>query len=293
MSRVSSFRFTTYGPGAIGCETPPRESVTKTWLNGLLELVAWLTSIDLSLTGNCLGIGLRLVNLLLWFWFESNRTVSVPGSALALGAPPCSGSAGLTRTEALRTRTMSVETTIKPKMAAALTSLDVLAARRITHLDLLSKKGAAVTKNVSTPSALQVLKSPIQTANGIMVSNQIILGALLALNIALYIPLVVATVRRRRRKVTASNLADAFSGLELALKEAVPDLPAGFTWEEAVARLRSSGVRTEGIEGALKSYEEYRYGGLPLPDLDFREVVRVANMLGGIKGGGGRASLGR
>lgn len=124
-----------------------------------------------------------------------------------------------------------------------------------------------------------------------MVSNQIILGALLALNVALYIPLVLAALRRRRRKVNASNLADAFNGLELALKDAVPDLPAGFTWEEAVARLRSSGVRTEGMEGALRSYEEYRYGGSPLPDFDFREVVKVANMLGGIRSG--RATLGR
>jgi len=124
-----------------------------------------------------------------------------------------------------------------------------------------------------------------------MVSSQIVLGALLALNIALYIPLVLAALRRRRHRVAASNLADAFSGLELALKEAVPDLPAGFTWEEAVARLRSSGVRTEGMEGALRGYEEYRYGGLPLPDLDFREVVKVANALGGIRSG--RGTLGR
>ncbi len=127
-----------------------------------------------------------------------------------------------------------------------------------------------------------------------MVSNQLILGALLALNVVLYAPLIFTVFRRRRRKVNASNLADAFNGLELALKAAVPDLPAGFTWEEAVARLRSSGVQTKGMEDALKSYEEYRYGGLPLPDLDFREVVKVANMLGGtraVRSGG--ASVGR
>ena len=124
-----------------------------------------------------------------------------------------------------------------------------------------------------------------------MFSGQIILGALLALNFVLYTPLVLAALRRRRRKINASNLADAFHGLELAIKEAVPDLPAGFTWEEAIARLRSSGVRTEGVEGALKGYEEYRYGGLPLPDLDFREVVKVANMLGLSTTGSG--SLGR
>ncbi len=127
-----------------------------------------------------------------------------------------------------------------------------------------------------------------------MVSNQVILGALLVVNIALYIPLILAVVRRRRRKVNASNLADAFTGLEQALKEAVPDLPAGFTWEEAVARLKSSGVKTKGMEDALKSYEEYRYGGEPMPDVDPREVVKVANMLGGISAGrSGGSSLGR
>jgi len=127
-----------------------------------------------------------------------------------------------------------------------------------------------------------------------MVSNQIILGALLVLNVVLYAPLIFTVFRRRRRKVKASNLADAFNGLELALKEAVPDLPAGFTWEEAIGRLRASGVQTKGMEAALRSYEEYRYGGLPLPDLDFREVVKVANMLGGastVRSGG--ASVGR
>jgi hypothetical protein len=126
-----------------------------------------------------------------------------------------------------------------------------------------------------------------------MVSNELVLVALLVLNTLLYVPLIFAAVRRRRQKVNASDLADAFSGLELALKEAVPDLPVGFTWEEAVARLRSSGVQTKGMEDALRSYEEYRYGGLPLPDLDFREVVRLANMLGGISGGrSGGASVG-
>lgn len=127
-----------------------------------------------------------------------------------------------------------------------------------------------------------------------MVSNQLILGALLAVNVVLYIPLIFAAMGRRRHRVNASNLPDAFKGLELALKEAVPDLPAGFTWEEAVARLNSSGVQTKGMEDALKGYEEYRYGGVPLPDLDFREVVKVANTLGGVSRGKiGGSSLGR
>jgi len=49
------------------------------------------------------------------------------------------------------------------------------------------------------------------------------------------------------------------------------------------------------MEGALKSYEAYLYGGAPLPDVDYREVVNVANMIGGMPQGkrGGGASIGR
>ena len=128
-----------------------------------------------------------------------------------------------------------------------------------------------------------------------MVSNELVLGALLALNVVLYAALGFAALKQRRRKVEPSNLIEAFNGLELALKEAVPDLPSGFTWEEALARLKSSGVKTEAMEEALKSYEAYRYGGAPPPDLDYREVVNVANMLGRTTPGrrGGGASVGR
>ena len=113
-----------------------------------------------------------------------------------------------------------------------------------------------------------------------------LLVALVALDVLLYAPLALALLRRRTRRVKAKNLAEAFKGLERALKQAVPDLPAGFTWGEAVARLRSAGVPTKGMENALKGYENYRYGGTPLPsDLDFHEVVKVANMLGGASKG--------
>ena len=128
-----------------------------------------------------------------------------------------------------------------------------------------------------------------------MVSNELVLGALLALNVVLYASLGFAALRQRRRKVEPSNLMEAFNGLELALKESVPGLPSGFTWEEALARLKSSGVKTEAMEDALKGYEAYRYGGTPLPDLDYREVVNVTHKLGRTTPGkrGGGASIGR
>ena len=128
-----------------------------------------------------------------------------------------------------------------------------------------------------------------------MVSNEFVVGGLLALNVVLYVSLAFLALRSRRRKFAPSSLTEAFSDLELALRETVPDLPSGFTWEEAVARLRSSGLRTEAMESALKGYEAYRYGGAPLPDVDYRGVAEVANALGGsasVRRGGG-ASVGR
>ena len=50
--------------------------------------------------------------------------------------------------------------------------------------------------------------------------------ALVALDVVLYVALAFAILRHRRRMVNASNLADAFNGLEKALKQAVPDLPS-------------------------------------------------------------------
>ena len=47
------------------------------------------------------------------------------------------------------------------------------------------------------------------------------------------------------------------------------------------------------MENALKGYEEYRYGGIPLPDLDFNEVVKVANKLGRTSSLRGSSGVGR
>ena len=114
-----------------------------------------------------------------------------------------------------------------------------------------------------------------------MASQDLVLLGLWGANAILYAVLLVNVFYRRRQRVVASNLAEAFRDLEAALKAAVPDLPAGFTWEEAMARLKDREVDSRAIEDALQKYEEYRYGGLPLPDSDYKEVVRVANMLGG------------
>jgi hypothetical protein len=126
---------------------------------------------------------------------------------------------------------------------------------------------------------------------GTAVSNQLVITVVLvALDLVLYVLLASILLTRRRRRVNAKNLGEAFKGLEVALKQAVPDLPAGFTWGVALERLRAAGVQTDGMENALKGYEEYRYGGRALPEVDYDEVVMVANMLGGINTSKGRVS---
>lgn len=128
-----------------------------------------------------------------------------------------------------------------------------------------------------------------------MAGNELLLGGLLAVNGALFALLVFITFRKRRWAVEPRNLEEAFRELEFALLRAVPDLPSGFTWEEAVERLRSSGLQTESMEEALKGYEAYRYGGTPIPAVDYGGVVRVTKVLGErapVRRGGG-AILGR
>jgi hypothetical protein len=126
-------------------------------------------------------------------------------------------------------------------------------------------------------------------------SGPLVIVVMLAVNVVLYVALVLTVQSGRARRVSAENLAEAFKGLEVALKQAVPDLPEGFTWGDAVARLRSAGIQTNGMEDALKGYEEYRYGGTPLPNVDFHEVVIVANILGGMNTGkkSGNSTLGQ
>jgi hypothetical protein len=119
-----------------------------------------------------------------------------------------------------------------------------------------------------------------------MVSSLLIVAGLLVTNAVVYSLLSFRVFRRMRRQVHASNLADAFHALETALKASLPDLPPGFTWEEALDRVKVRNYNRRDIEAALENYEAYRFGGVPFDgESDFSEVERVANILGGSKSG--------
>jgi hypothetical protein len=57
----------------------------------------------------------------------------------------------------------------------------------------------------------------------------------------------------------------SFKALGEVLKARFPDLPAGFTLREGLARARQEepGLDWNSIDEALASYEDQRYGGLP------------------------------
>lgn len=117
-----------------------------------------------------------------------------------------------------------------------------------------------------------------------MVSSVILTAGLLAANMAIY-SLIALSVRRGRRPLRATNLAEAFQVLDAALRRKFPDLPMGLTWEEALDRLHASESDDGELRAALEVYEASRFGGVPAGQADYREVLRVAKTIGGSRDG--------
>lgn len=72
---------------------------------------------------------------------------------------------------------------------------------------------------------------------------------------------------RSVRPPVVKDVRDAFQVLDRTIEKFVPDLPAGFTWGEAIERLKGYGVETDWprMESTLAGYEAFRYGGKELP----------------------------
>ncbi len=83
---------------------------------------------------------------------------------------------------------------------------------------------------------------------------------------------------KRIRAPDVPDVKEAFRALDLSIERFVTDLPRGYTWREAVDKLKGSGVRTDWakIESSLADYEAYRYGGRPLMGSGKDEVVQLS-----------------
>jgi hypothetical protein len=101
------------------------------------------------------------------------------------------------------------------------------------------------------------------------------------LNVAVYGALgagVFAWLRQPRLPNPRSS-EEAFAMLEKSLRHAFPDLKDGFTWREALSRLKDlkPDLGWESIDVDRKAYEEYKYGRGPPPGkvgVEFLKLVR-------------------
>ena len=110
----------------------------------------------------------------------------------------------------------------------------------------------------------------------------LVMYGLIGSNAAIYAVLALGYIKRRVVRVPkTSEVSVAFAMLEEALTRSFPDLPAGFTWEEGIARAKSLKlpiVWTE-VYGTLRAYEAYRYGTVVSLSGDGREVLKLAYSL--------------
>ncbi len=114
-----------------------------------------------------------------------------------------------------------------------------------------------------------------------MPDNTLILG-LVALNIALYAMIVAGYIMSRRIRIfRVTNLREAFEFLEKRLRRAFPDLREGFTWNEAMAKIKPIHGNVDWIvvERVLQKYEAYRYGGVDPGNVRIDSIVKLAMML--------------
>jgi hypothetical protein len=86
---------------------------------------------------------------------------------------------------------------------------------------------------------------------------------------------------RYRGREGAKDISEAFAALGAALKEAIPDIPPGFTWNEAVLRSKALDLRVDWdrVGRAVRAYEARRYGGEETPGTDYSEVLVLAREL--------------
>jgi hypothetical protein len=107
---------------------------------------------------------------------------------------------------------------------------------------------------------------------------------LLSANLIAYATAVIALLRRNRRSPNNSTLEQAYGILDDALAKSFPDMKEGYTWKEAIIKLKSAKPRITQIdwtdlENTTRRYESFRYGGVDYGDADASTVLRLAQTL--------------
>ncbi len=116
-----------------------------------------------------------------------------------------------------------------------------------------------------------------------MLSDPAFVFGLAALDIGLFALAGGGLAYGRWTAFRPSSSAQSFALLEWSLKRAFPDLPAGYTWREAMKRIESLSLEVDLTEvgKALRQYEGWRYGETVEPKDVNSEVVRLAKALAG------------
>ena len=105
--------------------------------------------------------------------------------------------------------------------------------------------------------------------------NLDIIAAMDALLLAAF---VVGALVLRRMSLRSGDPARAFAELESSIGKAYPSLPVGYTFREALEKMKSEGfaVNWDRVYGALEGYERSRFGGEAVGGEINSEVLRLA-----------------
>lgn len=107
---------------------------------------------------------------------------------------------------------------------------------------------------------------------------------LVAANLAAYAMVALALMRKEEKIPTNVTLEQAFGMLEETLANSYPSLKDGYTWEEALEKLKSAKppigqIDWLDLEKILKRYEAFRYGGVEYGDVNANSVLQLSRKL--------------
>ena len=86
---------------------------------------------------------------------------------------------------------------------------------------------------------------------------------------------------RSVRPPVVNDMRDAFQILNRTIERYVQELHSGFTWGEAMERLKGYGIEVDWpkMESSLAGYEAFRYGGRELPPGAGEEAILLSTQI--------------